>query len=61
MPTSAAMVTMRDDGPEMGNALRLLFTSRGFRIEEYGENLLAAIGSHPLDQEELKKIGPERG
>jgi hypothetical protein len=61
MPTSAAMVAMRDDGPEMGKALRLLLTSRGLRIEEYGENLLAAIGSHPLDQEELKKIGPERG
>jgi hypothetical protein len=55
------MVAVLDDGPEMGRALRRLLTKRRFRIEEYEENLLAAMDSHALDQEELKKIGPERG
>jgi CheY-like chemotaxis protein len=40
-----------DDESEMRKALRRLLTSRGFRVEEYGsgEDLLAAVGSHPLD------------
>ena len=35
----------------MRKALRRLLTCRGFRVEEYpcGEDLLAALGSHPLD------------
>ncbi len=42
---------MLDDEPEMRKALRRLLASRGFRVEEYGcgEDLLAAVGSHPLD------------
>jgi two-component system response regulator AtoC len=40
-----------DDEPEMRKALRRLLASRGFRVEEYecGEDLLAVLGSHPLD------------
>lgn len=42
---------MLDDEPDMRTALRRLLTCRGFRVEEYerGEELLAAIGSHPVD------------
>ena len=42
---------MLDDEPEMRKALRRLLTCSGFRVEEYecGEDLLAAVGSHPLD------------
>ena len=42
---------MLDDEPEMRKALRRLLTSRGFRVQEYerGEDVLNAVGSHPLD------------
>lgn len=45
------MVAVLDDEPEMRKALRRLLTCRGFRVEEYacGEDLLAALGSRPLD------------
>jgi FixJ family two-component response regulator len=45
------VVAILDDEPEMRKALRRLLTSRGFRVEEYerGEDLLAALDSHPLD------------
>lgn len=35
----------------MRKALRRLLTSRGYRVQEYecGEDLLAALNSHPLD------------
>lgn len=35
----------------MRKAIRRLLTIRGFRVEEYecGEDLLAALGAHPLD------------
>ena len=51
MPTTGPVVAVLDDEPEMRKALRRLLTSRGFRVEEYerGEDLLAALGSHPLD------------
>jgi CheY-like chemotaxis protein len=45
------VVAVLDDEPEMRKALRRLLTCRGFRVEEYerGEDLLAALGSQPLD------------
>jgi FixJ family two-component response regulator len=51
MPTAESVVAILDDEPEMRKALRRLLTCRGFRVEEYerGEDLLAALGSHPLD------------
>jgi FixJ family two-component response regulator len=51
MPTAEPVVAVLDDEPEMRKALRRLLTCRGFRVEEYerGEDLLAALGSHPLD------------
>ena len=51
MPTAAPVVAVLDDEPEMRKALRRLLTCRGFRVEEYecGEDLLAALDSHPLD------------
>ncbi len=51
MFTAAPVVAVLDDEPEMRKALRRLLTSRGFQVEEYacGEDLLAALSSHPLD------------
>ena len=51
MPTAEPVVAILDDEPEMRKALRRLLTCRGFRVEEYerGEDLLAALSSHPLD------------
>ncbi len=51
MTTAHPVVAVLDDEPEMRKALRRLLASRGFRVEEYGcgEDLLAALGSHPLD------------
>ena len=51
MLTAAPVVAVLDDEPEMRKALRRLLTCRGFRVEEYecGEDLLAALSSHPLD------------
>ena len=51
MPTTGPVVAVLDDEPEMRKALRRLLTSRGYRVEEYacGEDLLADLGSHPLD------------
>jgi CheY-like chemotaxis protein len=45
------VVAVLDDEPEMRKALRRLLACRGFRVEEYerGEDLLAALGSQPLD------------
>ena len=45
------VVAVLDDEPEMRKALRRLLTCRGFGVEEYerGEDLLAALSSHPLD------------
>lgn len=51
MSPAAPVVAVLDDEPEMRKALRRLLTSRGFRVEEYacGEDLFAALSSHPLD------------
>ena len=51
MPTTGPVVAVLDDELEMRKALRRLLTCRGFRVEEYecGEDLLAVLGSHPLD------------
>jgi FixJ family two-component response regulator len=51
MPTTGPVVAVLDDEREMRKALRRLLTCRGFHVEEYesGEDLLAALGSHPLD------------
>ena len=51
MPTTGPVVAVLDDEPEMRKALRRLLTCRGFRVEEYerGEDLLAALGSRPLN------------
>lgn len=51
MPTTGPVVAVLDDEPEMRKALRRLLACRGFRVEEYerGEDLLAALGSQPLD------------
>lgn len=51
MLTAAPVVAVLDDEPDMRKALRRLLNSRGFRVEEYecGEDLLAALSSHPLD------------
>jgi len=45
------VLAILDDEPEMLKALRRLLTCCGFVVEEYksGEDLLAAIDSHPLD------------
>ena len=51
MPTVEPVVAVLDDEPEMRKALRRLLTCRGFHVDEYacGEDLLAALGSQPLD------------
>ena len=51
MRTVSPTIAVLDDEPDMRKALRRLLTCRGFRVEEYerGEELLAAIGSHPVD------------
>ena len=51
MPIPAPEVALLDDDPEMRKALRRLLTTRGFHVQEYacGEDLLAALDSHPLD------------
>ena len=51
MPIPALEVALLDDDPEMRKALRRLLTTRGFHVQEYmcGEDILAAIDSHPLD------------
>ncbi len=51
MPTIRPVIAVLDDEPEMRKALRRLLASLGFRVEEYarGEDLLAAVSSHPLD------------
>jgi CheY-like chemotaxis protein len=51
MNIAAPVIAVLDDEPEMRKALRRLLTSRGFRVEEYacGEDLLAALATHPLD------------
>ena len=49
--TEKSVVAILDDEPEMRKALRRLLTSRGFLVQEYarGEDLLAALATHPLD------------
>jgi len=51
MLKAAPVVAVLDDESEMRKALRRLLTSRGYRVEEYecGEDLLAALGSQPMD------------
>jgi DNA-binding response OmpR family regulator len=51
MPTTGPVVAVLDDEPEMRKALRRLLTCRGFHVEEYehGEDLLAALDTHPLE------------
>lgn len=51
MSVAGLVVAVLDDEPEMRKALRRLLVCRGFRVEEYarGEELLAALSSHPLD------------
>lgn len=51
MPTPKPVLAVLDDEPEMRKALRRLLTGRGFCVEEYvsGSDLLAALGSRPLD------------
>ena len=51
MPDPKPVLAVLDDEPEMRKALRRLLTGRGFRVEEYacGKDLLAAVGSRPLD------------
>jgi len=51
MLTTTPVVAVLDDEPEMRKALRRLLASQGFRVEEYecGEDLLAALATHPLD------------
>jgi FixJ family two-component response regulator len=51
MSKAMPVVAILDDEPEMRKALRRLLTSSDFRVEEYecGEDLLAAVGLHPLD------------
>jgi|MudIll2142460700_1097286.scaffolds.fasta_scaffold117520_2 DNA-binding response OmpR family regulator len=51
MSAAGLVVAVLDDEPEMRKALRRLLLCRGFRVEEYarGEELLAALGCHPLD------------
>jgi CheY-like chemotaxis protein len=45
------LIAVLDDEPEMRKALRRLLTGRGYCVEEYacGNDLLAALGSRPLD------------
>ena len=51
MPTSKPVLAVLDDEPELRKALRRLLTGRGYCVEEYahGNDLLAAVDSHPLD------------
>lgn len=51
MLKAAPVIAVLDDESEMRKALRRLLTSRGYRVEEYerGEDLLAALGSQPMD------------
>jgi FixJ family two-component response regulator len=51
MPTAKPVVAVLDDEPEMRKALRRLLTCLGFCVVEYerGEDLLAAVASHPPD------------
>jgi FixJ family two-component response regulator len=51
MPTPKPVLAVLDDEPEMRKALRRLLTGHGFCVEEYarGNDLLAALGSRPLD------------
>lgn len=51
MAKAQPVVGVLDDEPEMRKAFRRLLSGRGFRIEEYerGQDLLAAIGTQPLD------------
>jgi FixJ family two-component response regulator len=51
MPTSKPVLAVLDDEPEMRKALRRLLTGRGFCVEEYahGKDLVAVLGSRPLD------------
>lgn len=51
MATGRPVLAVLDDEPELRKALRRLLTGRGFCVEEYarGSDLLAALGSHPLD------------
>jgi FixJ family two-component response regulator len=45
------VIAVLDDESEMRKALRRLLTSRGYQVDEYerGEDLLAALGSQPMD------------
>ena len=51
MPIPKPVLAVLDDEPEMRKALRRLLTGRGYCVEEYahGNDLLAALGSRPLD------------
>jgi FixJ family two-component response regulator len=51
MATSKPVLAVLDDEPELRKALRRLLTGRGFCVEEYerGSDLIAALGSRPLD------------
>jgi FixJ family two-component response regulator len=51
MAARQPVLAVLDDEPELRKALRRLLTGRGFCVEEYarGSDLLAALGSHPLD------------
>jgi FixJ family two-component response regulator len=51
MPVSKRVLAVLDDDSEMRKALRRLLTGRGFCVEEYacGSDLLAVLGSRPLD------------
>ena len=51
MPTLKPVVAVLDDEPELRKALRRLLTGRGYCVEEYarGNDLLAAVDSHPPD------------
>ena len=51
MPITGPVVAVADDEPEMRKALRRLLACRDFRVEECPcrEDLLAALGSHPLE------------
>lgn len=51
MVTTAPIIAVLDDEPEMRKALRRLLACRGFQVAEYerGEDLLEALGSRRLD------------
>jgi FixJ family two-component response regulator len=51
MAARQPVLAVLDDEPELRKALRRLLTGRGFCVEEYarGSELLAALGSHPVD------------